>query len=321
MLLSSRRLFRFHIAPPQSIVVIAFTRRNLCSLVSRKDLFIPTHAVPLAAPLTPDYPQFVPVETPNDGITVSAWRGIIQPFMDDETARSVLADVEAERTLFIAAGSICGGGKPVSHWANPLLVDMNVKCEVLICIQPEALPRAYLLKPRFEVYYENLEIHPHPRGDQAIKYAGARIPGLCVVSGAEFVFNPDQNFHTQFLDQVTQYVAKHLIWLKTRRLYRLCESRKTALYTPHPGEVICERPPTQHIVALPTGPVSVCDFWSGYWPGKGAKAMNPLEHIRQIRLNQRCWCGLAKEYAQCHRPLDLAQLSPQSQLRYSGQSQ
>jgi hypothetical protein len=286
--------------------------------VSHQDHLAPTHAVPLAAPLTPDYPQFVPVELPRDGISIAAWKGTIQPFADDETARSVLADVEAERTLFIAAGSIRGGGKPVPHWANPLLVGMNLECEVLICIQPEALPRAYLLKPRFEAYYDNLEIHPHPRGDQAINYAGARIPGLCVISGAEFVFDPHQNFHTQFLDQLTQYVAKHLIWLKTRRLYRLCEARKTDLYTPRPGEFINERPPTPQIVALPSGPKAVWDFWSGYWPGKGAKAMNPLEHVRQIRRNQRCWCGLAKLYCDCHRPLDLEQLSPQMQVKYGG---
>ncbi len=292
-------------------MVTAFTRRNSGEQVSRQDLLILTHAVPLAAPLTPDYPQFVPVELPHDGITVAAWKGTIQPFADDETARSVLADVEAERTLFIAAGSIRGGGKTVPHWANPLLVDMNLKCEVLICIQPEALPRAYLLKPRFEVHYENVEIHPHPRGDQAIKYAGARIPGLCVLSGAEFAFDPVQDLHTQFLDQVTQYVAKHLIWLKTRRLYRLCESRKTVLYTPRPGEFINERSPTPQVIVLPTGPKPVCDFWSGYWPGRSARATTPLQHVQQIRPAQRCWCGLTKNYGECHRPLDLAQLSPQ----------
>lgn len=276
-----------------------------------------SEAVPISAPLTRDYPQFFRTANPNDGLTIEAWKGVIQPFADDATARSVLADVEANRQLYISAGSIRNSSALADHWANPLLVGMDIACEVLICIQPHAFPRAYLLSPRFARHYDSPQIHPHPRGDQTVEYEKAQIPGLCVVSGSEFQFDSEQNFHTQFLDQVTQYVAKHLIWLKTRRLYRFSGTGKSILYTPRPGEVIFDHPPKQHVICLPTGPIGVVDFWSGYWPGKSARATTPLEHIRQIRKVQRCWCGVDQPYGDCHFASDWAQLSQFQQAKYA----
>jgi hypothetical protein len=107
---------------------------------------------------------------------------------------------------------------------------------------------------------------------------------------------------------LTQYVAKHLIWLRTRRLCRWNGSDVTVLHQPAPGEAIPERAPSAQWVQLPAGSVRVIDFWSGYWPGKAARAGTPREHIRLIKPNQRCWCGLNKAYGECHRPLELRAL-------------
>ncbi|WP_371417562.1 SEC-C metal-binding domain-containing protein [Granulicella sp. S190] len=191
------------------------------------------------------------------------------------------------------------------HWAHPLLVNMDVSCEVMLCIQEDAMPRAYLITPRFQPYYADTLIHPHPRGDQFLLYEGRPLPGLCVFSSAEMVFTDAANFCTQFLDQLTQYVAKHLIWLRTRRLCRRIANTTSVLYQPLPGETILEQPPRRQVVQWPTGPVQAIDFWSGYWPGKGARAMTPAEHLRQIRSNQSCWCGLNKKYGDCHKAVDL----------------
>lgn len=276
-------------------------------------------AVPLsAASPSSDYPQFAAVPPPSDGLTVEAWQGSIQPFADDDSARFVLSEIEADHILWISAGEIRAEGKAAPHWAHPLLVNMAVKCEVLVCIQPEAMPRAYLLNPRFETHYEQLGIHPHPRGDQSILHGRSRVPGLCVFSSAEVAFDPEISFFTQFLDLVTQYAAKHLIWLRTRRLYRLCNSQRSVLYQPRPGELIIEQPPVVQPIMLPNGPAMAVDYWSGYWPGKAAKATTPLQHVQQIRPKQRCWCGLNKQYAQCHRSFDLSLLPPREQRRFGG---
>ncbi|WP_421800882.1 SEC-C metal-binding domain-containing protein [Granulicella sibirica] len=213
--------------------------------------------------------------------------------------------MEAERPLWISEGVIRPSQERGTHWADPLLVNMNVRCEVMLCIQDNAMPRAYLLKPRFQPYYSDTTIHPHPRGDQAILHNGRPLPGLCVFSSAEMVFSDEYDFYTQFLDQLTQYVAKHLIWLRTRRLCRKFAGQTIVLYQPRPGEQIIEQAPYTHWVQLPQGPVQAQDFWSGYWPGKPAKAMTSVEHLWQISPTQRCWCGLNKAYGDCHRPLEL----------------
>lgn len=220
--------------------------------------------------------------------------------------------MEAERTLWISEGSIRPPRSSERHWAHPLLVGMDTRCEVMLCTQQNAMPRAYLIEPRFQPYYADTMIHPHPRGDQAILFEGKPLPGLCVFSSAEFLFDEATNFFTQFLDQLTQYVAKHLIWLRTRRLCRRVGGNTSVLYQPPPGEAIFEQPPKQHWVQRPTGAVQAVDYWSGYWPGKGARAMTPADHVRLIKPTQRCWCGLDKKYRDCHRPLDLLLVRGQS---------
>jgi hypothetical protein len=76
--------------------------------------------------LTPDYPQFVPAEPPPDGSTVSAWRGVLQPFENDAAARSILCDIEQERTLWVSAGSIRSSTSKEQHWTHPLLTGVDV---------------------------------------------------------------------------------------------------------------------------------------------------------------------------------------------------
>lgn len=250
--------------------------------------------------LTPDYPQFVQAEPPADGLTVSAWCGVIQPYTDDAAARTILNDMETERTLWISQGSIRPGDSMVPHWAHPLLVGMAVPCEVMVCVQRDAVPRAYLLSPRFQLYYGDTMIHPHPRADQIIQYEGGSLPGLCVFSSAEFKFAKDVDYYTQFLDQVTQYVAKHLIWLRTRRLSRkIGDADSGVVYQPRPGEAIVEQPPKAQWVRSPNGLALAVDFWSGYWPGKAARAATPIEHLRQLKPTQPCYCGKHKKYGEC----------------------
>lgn len=254
--------------------------------------------------LTPDYPQFVQTETPANGLTVSAWRGVLQPFLNDSAARSIICDMERERSLWVSAGTIRPSKVTEQHWALPLLIAMDTACEVMVFVQADAIPRAYLLNPRFQPHYGDTLIHPHPRGDQTITYDGQPLPGLCVFSSAELIFREDIDFYTQFLDQLTQYIAKHLIWLRTRRQCRRAGNVTTVLYQPAPGEPIQERSPTLHSIQTPTGIVRAVDYWSGYWPGRSARAMTPAQHLRQIRPTQLCWCGLNKLYRHCHREPD-----------------
>jgi hypothetical protein len=221
----------------------------------------------VAPMLTPDYPQFDPAEPPPDGSTVSAWRGVLQPFENDAAACSILCDIEQERTLWVSAGSIRSSASNEQHWAHPLLTGMDVACEVMVCAQTDAMPRAYLLSPRFQPYYADTVVHPHPRADHAILHEGQLLPGLCVFSSAELTFRDDIDFYTQFLDQLTQYVAKHLILLRTRHLCRWSGNGVTVLYQPAPGEAIPEQAPSANwCICLP---VAFESLTSGRAIGRG----------------------------------------------------
>ena len=273
-------------------------------------------AVLFTAPLTPDYPQFRPAPVPLDG-TTAAWADWIRPFASDHAARSVLADLLAGRQLMISQGQILNRGSVCSHWANPYLVGMSGPCEILICFRPDAQPRAYILNTPLELHYADQNIYPHPRGDLSIPYRGARVLGLCVLSSAEYVPIPWIDEQTQFLDQMTQFVASHLIWLRTRRRFRMTASGRRLIYQPAPGEHIADNPPTMGLEMTPSGPIKCIDYWSGFWPGKSAAATTPLTHIQQLSPSGPCWCGLKRVYGQCCRPKDIARL-PAAQQQWYG---
>jgi hypothetical protein len=256
-----------------------------------------------SAPLCVEYPQFSPVPVPEGSDAVEAWIGTIQPFTDDESARGFLTSIEDDRELFISSGTVRTGltrRKP--HWADPLLLHMDVRCKILLLIQPyPAHPRAYLLNPRFPEHYS--WVHPHPRFDFSIRWQNKIVPGLCVYSASEFQLSPGTDRNTQFLDQAVLYVARHLIWLRTRQLYRGFPPRGVLLHTPRPGELIPDDRPVV-IAAAHRREKPILDYWAGYWAGPVAHAMSPAEHLKSIRPTHECWCTSGLPYGKCHRSPD-----------------
>lgn len=257
-----------------------------------------------AASLSQDYLQFTRVRTPGSSSAESAWIGEIQPFASNECARAFLHDVENGKEVWLSGGRIREASSIGSHWADPLLVGMSVKCRLLVLVQPgPAHPRAYLLRPLYAEHYSY--VHPHPRFDQQIEWRGAKISGLCIYSASEFEYDPDRERISQFLDQVTLYVARHLIWLRTRRLLRGVPPGGEVLRMLRPGEMLVDDRP---VVVSPArgSQKAVWDYWSGYWPGPIAEAFNPKTHFRKIHPHKECWCGSGLIYESCHRPSDAA---------------
>ncbi|MFC5864260.1 SEC-C metal-binding domain-containing protein [Acidicapsa dinghuensis] len=194
-----------------------------------------------------------------------------------------------------------------AHWADPLLVNMTVRCRLLILIQPlPAHPRAYLLDPLFAEHYGL--VHPHPRYDQLIEYEGKRIPGLCIYSASEFEYDPRRDDISKFLNQLTIYTARHLVWLRTRQLFRGFPPNGVLLRVLLPGETLINDMPSVVFAGDPRRMIML-DYWSGYWPGPTARAFNPATHLKFIGPNQQCWCGSGSTYKSCHRPLDKAKLA------------
>lgn len=257
--------------------------------------------LPGAASLSDIYGQFTRVDAPAAATAENAWIGEIQPFRSDDAARSFLHEIEEGRPAWVAAGRIREAPISGCHWADPLLVGMNLWCKVLVLILPKpAHTRAYLLRPSFPEYYS--VVHPHPRYDQQITWEGRRTPGLCVYSPQEFVYRPDRDRISQFLDQLTLYVARHLVWLRTRQLVRgVPPLGGDVLRVLMPGE----RPVTDapRLVRVELGR-QVYEYWRGYWPGPTSRASSPATHLALLSPEGECWCGSGVAYEQCHRKAD-----------------
>ena len=111
----------------------------------------------------------------------------------------------------------------------------------------------------------------------------------------------------EFVDQTATYLAKHVIWLRTRRLYDTATG--ALLYAPQPGEIIIdtETRDLNHVPGVCKESRQSHRIWLGYWPGTTA-TMGPVDHTRAIQPESPCWCGSGAKYGSCHRPRELAWL-------------
>jgi hypothetical protein len=260
-----------------------------------------TSMLPEAASTFIHYPQFYSVPVPLGTGAQLALEGVIQPFINDNSARNFIRVLESEQQFRISEGTIVGndGKNTGSHWADPLLIDMAVGCRVLVLsFAPPVHPRSYLLSPEFSSSF--LSYHPHPRADLEIRVGRKTLVGLCVYSAAEFAFASDIDRLVQYLDQVSTFVARHLIWLRTRRLYQIVEGKKKLIYCPKPRELITDNEVGVRNAAVASVVVPIRQFWDGYWPGRIAQASG-RGHLALLNPEKECWCGSGQSYRLCHR--------------------
>jgi hypothetical protein len=266
---------------------------------------IPGSMLSEAASISTHYPQFHPVNVPVGSLALAGWEGIIQPFTSDAAAKAFLRLVEADMPFRISEGTVmCEKGIAVGtqHWADPLLVNMADTCRLLVLSFAHPIhPRAYLLSPEFSSAC--LSFHPHPRGDLEIVVGKQRLAGLCIYSAAEFTFSGEVDRLVEYLDQASIWVARHLIWLRTRRLYRITASGPKLIYSPKSGEMIADTEVGIRNAAIASINPPERRFWNGHWPGKVARIAGG-DHLRLLRPNGECWCGSGQSYAVCHHPIE-----------------
>jgi hypothetical protein len=273
--------------------------------VSTAEIFAPRSMPSVAASISIHYPKFVRTDLPSGSAASSAWEGIIQPFMREADAKTFLHLIEQDKPFGVSEGTIIceeDSSMPGGHWADPYLVDMDTKFRVLVLsFDPPVHPRAYLLSPEFSSAF--LSHHPHSRGDLEILFRDRRLAGLCVYSAAEFRFPGLVERIVEYLDQVSAWIGRHLIWLRTRRLYRLAPGGPELVYSPRPGEMVVDTEVGVRNAAIASiVPRERC-FWNGYWPGKSARATGK-DHLRLLDPSGECWCGSGSAYAACHRPTE-----------------
>ena len=150
---------------------------------------------PSGAPLTPDYPAFIPstlIPVP-EGWTCLV--GALTPFESDQAACSFVRSLDNGSSVKVSERGVQADVGSQQLWCEPLLIGMAVKCDVVLLVPPTpAHPRAYLLSPPYDSAFFRINDHPHPRWDLAIHIEGRTFPAMCVYSAAEFHYNARKNF-------------------------------------------------------------------------------------------------------------------------------
>jgi hypothetical protein len=248
----------------------------------------------LAASELSDYVQFKACDVPKESGASRAYRGFIRPFSDDATARRVLRAIEGNRPITVFGGRLDADdtGLP-DHAHEDFLVEMGIPFTVMVLTFSDGQrSRTYLLDPPI---IPRLSACPHLRPDKSIVIGGTKVPALCVYSGAVFKFDDDKSAIEQVLDQTATYLAKYLVWLRTRNLYRR---------TPEGDKLVHKRVPGEHVGNAEIL-LRINSFWEGYWPGPSAPS-GPLAHIETISPEDECWCWSGVSYGQCCRPREVA---------------
>ncbi len=259
-------------------------------------------------PLDQYYQSFFEMEVPPGTSASQAWFGRIRPFKNDDDARKLLRQLDRNMQVDVDQGTLIPASNvpdlPV-HNLESLLASTGMTFSLVVLNYEKRHPEAFCVAPYIdEVNYPG---HPHLRLDRVFSHRGRRLPALCVYSPAEYTYSANVPRLIEFLDQTATYLAKHVIWLKTRRLHDIRSGR--LIYAPKIGEAIIDTEARDPLYVPGISPA--CNrssrVWLGFWPGKVA-AMGPLAHTHTIGLETECWCGSGEKYSSCHRPRELALL-------------
>lgn len=259
-----------------------------------------------AASLADYYPQFSLLSDSNTYSALRAWQGTIQPFASDDNATSFLRCLDHKAPVDVCAGTIdismpTSGLEP--HWAEPLLLGMCSRFSILVLeFEDSRHPRAYCKVP--EISRLQFPFHPHLRDDLSVSISGRSIPALCIYSGACFQYDGEVPKVVQFLDQVSTFLARHLVWCRTRKLFtRGRDGRTELLRLPLPGELIVDHEPRLRAHPATCSSYEPQTFWMGYWPGPVAP-QGSIEHLKTISPENECWCCSGQRYKDCHMKIE-----------------
>lgn len=275
-------------------------------MVAATHLF-PFSALPEAAPDLSDYEQFRVCSVPEGCAAIRAYKGFIRPFCDDTTARRVFQAINGGIPLQVAGGRLDAQiPEPRTSQLDEYLVDMATPFTILLLeFDGRERPRSYLLDPPMIPRLSECE---HLRKDKSIQIAGKRLAGLCVYSGAVLHFDQDRSKLEQQLDQTATYLAKYLIWLRTRQLYRQTGTTLQLVRTRRPESRITTAEIARHSDLR----------WQGYWPGACAPS-GPAAHLATIEPEEECWCWSGVRYGKCCRPRESAYLQEVDRQKLCGE--
>lgn len=253
-----------------------------------------------SAPPISAYPQFTEVPVPLGSGALRAYRGFIRPFSDDATARRVLKGIAANKPLSVCEGRLDFDDTDLpAHPMERYLTEMAQPCTVLVLehVNPKH-PTAYLLDP---AQVPSLSMNPHT-WKRSVIIEGKAVAELCVYSGNLFKYDPNSERLPQFLNQLATYLAKHIVFLRTRMLYRVRkDGTLQQVKKRRPGE------PVSRGSILRGGNLQ----WQGFWVGQPAP-FGAAEHLRTVDPDGECWCNSGLLYRECDMEREQEKVEAQS---------
>lgn len=262
-------------------------------------------------PAFPEYPQFMPAQSPgplhltsrthDDQPTIEevipsrAWQGLIAPFASDEEARLALRMLAADEPISVHGGTLLPtptAGKLKRHPMEHRIIGTGLIFDILVT-EFETTPHPWVFSLSPPISQSQQKFHPHLRSDRSLQLRSKELHGLCIYSAAEFSFKPDRHPLPQFLDQVSIFLGKHVIWLKTLQLFN---RGGKCIHDGIDMNTFMSTIPADAIWSIsPAEP----NFWRGFWPGRSAA--NGPGHLL-LNPAGECWCGKGKPYKDCCLP-------------------
>ena len=180
------------------------------------------------------------MEVPAGTSASRAWFGQVRPFKNDDDARKLLRLLDRDTPVDIDQGTLIPPTNSPDfplHRLEPALVSTGIAFSLVVLdYHGKQHPEAFSVTPCIDQIAHPR--HPHLRLDRVISHGGRTIPALCVYSAAEYRYSATVPRLVEFVDQAATYLAKHVIWLRTRRLYDAATG--ALLYAPQPGEIIID---------------------------------------------------------------------------------
>lgn len=260
-------------------------------------------------PLQEFYPQFLETPVPPHCAAEQAFIGTIQPFDESSDLLRICSDLREDRIVNVQAGHLrhqenCSGLHRRSI-DDARFVEMHTCFTVLALRFGQGRhPQAYALKP--EISRQCYPLHPHLRDDLDLFFRGRYRQPLCAY------FAPDGVCQSlvDFLDFVSIFLAKHLMWEKT--LKPMDRAASATLFQPEPGTPVIDSTlprlgPEYSARNAPllihmNHPETRRFGWHGVWPGSAAP--HDLESNLRLPGESECHCGSGRPYARCHQQMD-----------------
>lgn len=264
------------------------------------------------------YPGFEVVTPPYGSNAARAWKGTLTPFPDGSELGKIVEDLQLGLTVDLdVGGALRHHGQCSIDHGQPgylaRLIKMQVAFELLVLeFENRRHRQSFCLKP--EISSSVFPTHPHLRRDQSI-FINRRIDALCPYRSDE----THPNSLTTYLDYVSIFLAKHLVWVRTFELRRYFEGAAwQTVFVPEPngGHFTPPMRTVQSMGAAPwlrTSRSTIEVFfeaasrmetlqWEGNWLGPSAPH-DPKVVLATVDPNANCVCGKGRRYGSCCRPL------------------